>query len=386
MGITYTISGDGASLDNFPNTEGGSLSPNDLTVTAATPTSLTIAVQGDGFSLEAIFTGQFSNIDSVVGQPFGDATQTLVGSIATEVTTITIGDAQHIDRFTYDPPATIQPTTTFDQTLGELQIEWGGDDVFIGDRTNAQNDSIYGYGGNDRFVMTYSDQYTEKFRGGDGVDTAVFESASEYWNISPTDSAWNMITQQGDLVGYNVSDSRFEGTDTYGGVGHILQIVEVERLEFTDAVLELSNGEWVEVDPSTDEPITPAPITPAPITPAPITPAPINSDTPSGTHSLTLIADVFGSIIFLKDLTEVVSSTSHTIYHAGSAFDYDDIDSFVTTVIRNDQFTAEFQSEIAESFPTQANINYQTAVALIGQANIEATLLAVAGADGNYVG
>lgn len=244
MGITYTTSGDGASLDNFPNTEGG-LSPNDFTVTAATPTSLTTAVQGDGFSLEAIFTGQFSNIDSVVGQPFGDATQTLVGSIATEVTTITVGDSQYIDRFTYDPPVTIEPITTFDQTLGELQIEWGGDDVFIGDRTNAQNDSIYGYGGNDRFVMTYSDQYTEKFRGGDGVDTAVFESASEYWNISPTDSAWNMITQQGDLVGYNVSDSRFEGTDNYGEFGHVMQIVEVERLEFTDkkVALDFEQGE-----------------------------------------------------------------------------------------------------------------------------------------------
>ena len=244
MGITYTTSGDGASLWNFPET-GGSLSPNDLTVTAATPTSLTVAVQADGFSLELIATGQFSNIDSIVGQSFGDASQTLVGSIATEVTTVTQGDAQFTDRITYDLPIAIEPTTTFDQTLGELQIEWGGDDVFIGDRTNAQGDSIYGYGGNDRFVMTYSDQNTEKFRGGDGVDTAVFESASEYWNIRPTDSAWNTFTQQGDLVGYNVSDSRFEGTDTYGEFGHVMQIVEVERLEFTDkkVALDFEQGE-----------------------------------------------------------------------------------------------------------------------------------------------
>lgn len=245
MGITYTTSGDGASLWNFPDTDPSSLTPNDLTVTAATPTSLTVAVQADGFSLEMTATGQFSNIDSIVGQSFGDASQTLVGSIATEVTTVTRGDAQFTDRTTYDPPATIEPTTTFDQTLGELQIEWGGDDVFIGDRTNAQGDSIYGYGGNDRFVMTYSDQYTEKFRGGDGVDTAVFESASEYWNIRPTDSAWNTFTQQGDLVGYNVSDSRFEGTDTYGEFGHVMQIVEVERLEFTDkkVALDFEQGE-----------------------------------------------------------------------------------------------------------------------------------------------
>ena len=43
-------------------------------------------------------------------------------------------------------------------------------------------------------------------------------------------------------------------------------------------------------------------------------------------------------------------------------------------------------AEIAESFPDSAGISYSTAVALIGQANMETTLLMVAGADGNYVG
>lgn len=78
---------------------------------------------------------------------------------------------------------------------------------------------------------------------------------------------------------------------------------------------------------------------------------------PIATHSLTVIADVFGSIIFLIDLTEVGSSSTHTGYHAGSVFNYDDIDSFVTIVIRNAQFTSEFQAKIAESFSAHANIN-----------------------------
>lgn len=47
---------------------------------------------------------------------------------------------------------------------------------------------------------------------------------------------------------------------------------------------------------------------------------------------------------------------------------------------------AEFAAEIAESFPDSAGISYSTALALIGQANLESTLLTVAGADGNYVG
>lgn len=245
MGITYTTSGDGASLWNFPDTEPSSLTPNDFTVTAATPTSLTAAAQGDGFSLEVIATGQFSNGDSVVGQPFGDVTQTLVGSIAVEVTTVTIGDAQYIDRLTYDPPTTVQPTTSFFQTLGELQIEWAGDDVFIGDRTNAQRDSIFGYGGNDRFVMTYSDSNPEQFRGGDGIDTAILESASEHWEISSVDQMFNELTEQNDLSGYEVTDTRFVDTDDYGQNGHTLQISEVERLEFTDkkVALDFEQGE-----------------------------------------------------------------------------------------------------------------------------------------------
>lgn len=56
------------------------------------------------------------------------------------------------------------------------------------------------------------------------------------------------------------------------------------------------------------------------------------------------------------------------------------------TVIHDGAFTNEFAAEIAESFPDSAGITYSTAVALIGQANLESTLLMVAGADGNYVG
>ena len=62
------------------------------------------------------------------------------------------------------------------------------------------------------------------------------------------------------------------------------------------------------------------------------------------------------------------------------------MDGIITTVVRDGEFTSEFAAEIAESFPDSAGISYSTAVALIGQANMESTLLAVAGADGNYVG
>ena len=55
------------------------------------------------------------------------------------------------------------------------------------------------------------------------------------------------------------------------------------------------------------------------------------------------------------------------------------------TVTRDDEFTAEFTKEINDYLKSEANIAYKVAVGLVGAANIDATLLAVAGADGSYV-
>ena len=103
-------------------------------------------------------------------------------------------------------------------------------------------------------------------------------------------------------------------------------------------------------------------------------------------HSLTVIADVLGSVILLKNLNEVITENSHTIEHNGTTFNYSEVDVLITTVTRDDVFTEEFAAEIADAYPGSAGISYTTAVTLIGQPNIDATLLAVAGADGNYVG
>ena len=71
--------------------------------------------------------------------------------------------------------------------------------------------------------------------------------------------------------------------------------------------------------------------------------------------------------------------------YAGSIFDYDQIDSLITTVTRNDEFTSEFTKEINDYVNTELNITYPTALILIGTANIDEVLLRVAGADGTYV-
>jgi hypothetical protein len=112
------------------------------------------------------------------------------------------------------------------------------------------------------------------------------------------------------------------------------------------------------------------------------------------THNLSVIVDknVLGaSATLLKDLTEYITYTNgaitkHTVEYAGLSFDYDQIDALITTVTRDGEFTSEFNKEINDYLGTELNIAYATAVKLVGAASIDAVVLTVAGADGNYVG
>ena len=113
--------------------------------------------------------------------------------------------------------------------------------------------------------------------------------------------------------------------------------------------------------------------------------SPLESELETGVYSLDVVVDLFGDQLLLKGLKEVVTSDSHTIEYNGSIFDYDEVDPIIQTVVRDGDFTAEFSKEIADQYPDAAGISYGTAVALIGVENIDATIRAVAAADGSYV-
>ena len=110
-------------------------------------------------------------------------------------------------------------------------------------------------------------------------------------------------------------------------------------------------------------------------------------------HTLSVLVDkgVLGvSAALLKGLSESITLTDtiitkHTIEYAGLTFDYSAIDSLITTVTRDDEFTAEFRKELTDFAPTSASLSYKDAALLIGLTNIDATLILVAGADGNFV-
>ena len=112
------------------------------------------------------------------------------------------------------------------------------------------------------------------------------------------------------------------------------------------------------------------------------------------TYTLSVIVDkgvISSNAVLLKGLNEKMTFTNgiisaHTVEYAGTTYDYNQVDRLLITVIRDGEFTAEFKKELTEAAPTTANLTYKDAVTLVGVSNIDATMISVAGLDGNFIG
>jgi hypothetical protein len=110
-------------------------------------------------------------------------------------------------------------------------------------------------------------------------------------------------------------------------------------------------------------------------------------------HTLSVLVDkgVLGlSATLLKGLSESISYTDsiiskHTVDYSGLTFDYNAIDSLITTVTRDDEFTTEFRKELTDAAPSTVNLTYKDAVTLVGVVNIDSILINLSGLDGNFV-
>jgi len=114
--------------------------------------------------------------------------------------------------------------------------------------------------------------------------------------------------------------------------------------------------------------------------------------TTNHTTSILVDKDVLGTLpIILQGLTENIEKTdgvitSHVFSYNGSDYDYDDISPFIMIVVRDNEFTHDFRSELAGFAPEFKDISYQDAVAAVGLVGISDAIITVAGADGNYIG
>lgn len=180
----------------------------------------------------------------------------------------------------------------------------------------------------------------------------------------------------------NVADNDFLNfkSETTNGFGYSVFGRVYEGLEIVDAIKAV---ETTSMGGYSDVPVDEIIIEKATIIVNPLTSV---SSPAIGTHKLDIIVNLLGNVMLLKELIETVTATSHTIEYDGQSFIYAEIDSMITTVARDNQFTAEFAQEITDAYPSLSGISHSTAVVLIGQSNLDAALVAVAGADGNYVG
>jgi serralysin len=110
-------------------------------------------------------------------------------------------------------------------------------------------------------------------------------------------------------------------------------------------------------------------------------------------NTLSVILDkgVLGNeAVLLKDLKEVTTTLdgrvqSHTLEYAGAVFGFAVLDTLITTVTRDGEFTQEFRNEIAQAYPGVENILYADAIAVIGISSIDQVLIGIAGFDGDFV-
>jgi len=241
----------------------------------------------------------------------------------------------------------------FNQTWESLLV---GDDTLIGGKNN---DALHGFNGNDRLVANGGN---DLIVGGEGEDTVVLSGGSVF-TIGSLESYTKETNHPSDLM--KDATAIFEGRAvTIGDSSHFL--VDVERIELDSRVYA------VDLVTGTYQLLTDADA--------------LGPQTPASTHQLDVIVDLFGEVFMLKGLTETVSGHNQVIEYNGIEYDYKAIDSFITTVVRDGEFTAEFAQEIADAFPSAAGISYQSAVGLIGVGEIDGAIMSVAGADGNYVG
>ena len=119
-----------------------------------------------------------------------------------------------------------------------------------------------------------------------------------------------------------------------------------------------------------------------------------NPGTVNTTHLTSILVDedVLGaSPVILGGLTENIEktdgvTTNYVFSFNGSDYDYDDISPFIIIVLRDNEFTDDFRSELADFAPEYKNLTYQEAVDAVGLVGISAAIITVAGADGNYIG
>ena len=115
--------------------------------------------------------------------------------------------------------------------------------------------------------------------------------------------------------------------------------------------------------------------------------------TETNEYRTTILADenILGpNPTLIKGINENITTTDgiitdHFFLYVGNRYEYSSIDSLLTVITRDDEFTNEFSQEISDYSATLADMTYSDAIKIVGVSGIDDWLIKVAGDDGSYV-
>lgn len=228
----------------------------------------------------------------------------------------------------------------FSYNLSTLPVLWSVGDFIFKKIASVQPNNIIGSASNDIIPAYYPG---DNIKGGLGKDTILLNGPSTAYSVTVT------------------SPSSSSGKVTVLSNGNSFFFESMELITFTDKTVDISD--YIVYAPT------------------------------QKTSSLSIIVDkgiIDVNAVLLSNLVETMTYSgsiliSHTVKYGNAVFNFNDIDPLVTTVVRDGNFTVEFQKEIANLAPSAANITYSDVVSLIGVANVVNVLIHIAGADGNFV-
>ncbi|MDA9076235.1 hypothetical protein N9K17_05065 [Burkholderiaceae bacterium] len=222
---SYTYIAHNRQNDNISTPNYTALS--DVLIESITPSEVTLSVTG--LPITATFTGSFD----YEGTPVTGAE---VAGTLTSKTVYLNGALLFVETWA-DGSDWLLGDTDFAYELSKLS----GNDYFEGSPTTVRNDRVQGLGGNDRFkgFGSTDENSTDRFYGGDGVDTSVYQGKISEYSINSskgTDQSphiWDSrVNTANTLIEDGVRTPGFYVRDTVSNRDDLDSLAEVERLEF----------------------------------------------------------------------------------------------------------------------------------------------------------
>lgn len=216
---------------------------SDVLIESITPSEVTLSVTG--LPITGTFTGSFN----YEGTP---VTAVDVAGTLTSKTAYLNGALLFVETWA-DGSDWLLGDTDFAYELSKLS----GNDYFEGSSTTAFDDRVQGLGGNDRFkgFGSTDENSTDRFFGGDGVDTSVYQGKISEYSINSskgTDQSphiWDSRVNTGDTpIEDAVRTPGFYIRDSVSNRDDSDTLAEVERLEFEVAEANGANRVALDLD------------------------------------------------------------------------------------------------------------------------------------------